>query len=183
MKNCGAYHDRVLLLRSMMNKRRRRRLRSGGDNRLILNTNNLIVLFSGWRRRRRLTAIRIGVISLASARISSGSGRSSGSTKPNTLARHAHLDALLEPTVLTSIAVEQQDDTLSVFHALVGHLLLNGAPEEAFAAFARCHSVVVAWRPVPAYLAQTYRARNHCWLLLLLLRVHWGRLHWVLVHA
>lgn len=143
---------------------------------LLNNRLNISVFIDNWIRRneamirvidvfRRLIstawqeAIGSGDWTLGNNRRRDGRDDTRGSwarrcrAKTNTLARHAHLDALLESTVLTPVAIEQQYDTLAVLHALVGHLFLNRAAEEAFAAFARCHTVMVAGRSITADLA------------------------------
>lgn len=73
----------------------------------------------------------------------------------NGIARHAHGDALLQPTVLAPVPIDAHDGTLLVLAAgPVLDLLLYGAPEEALAALAGVDAVVEAAGPVAAHLAQ-----------------------------
>lgn len=58
--------------------------------------------------------------------------------------------------MLTAVSIEQEYDARAVFHALVRHLFLYATTEEALAALARRHAVVVARRSVAAYFAQAY---------------------------
>ena len=90
--------------------------------------------------------------------LATGRGSRVCRAEADTLARHARLQTLAEAAVLAPVSVEQQDDTVAVLQTLVAHLLLDAAAEEALAAFARGHAVVVAARAVPAYLAQACRS-------------------------
>lgn len=52
------------------------------------------------------------------------------------LAFHAHLQALLIPTVLTSVALSLVDDTVAILPAGVAQILSNGSLKEALTSFA-----------------------------------------------
>lgn len=75
--------------------------------------------------------------------------------KADRIARHAHCDALLESAVLAPVPVDAHYRALLVLGArAVLDLLLDRAPEEAFAALTRVNAVVEAGRLVAAHLAQ-----------------------------
>ena len=58
---------------------------------------------------------------------------------------HAHDQALLVATVLAAVALALVDETIFVIPARVDEVFSYGSFEEAFAAFATVHTVVLSW--------------------------------------
>lgn len=69
---------------------------------------------------------------------------------------HAQGEALLQSTVLTSIAIHPVHHAILLSRTLVVDDGRLGAAEEALASFARYHAVVDATRLVTAYFARNY---------------------------
>jgi len=65
-------------------------------------------------------------------------------TRIDTFSPHADLDALFEATVLTLVTMVLVDGTVPTAAARVSQVSTDRALEEALAAFARQHSVVLA---------------------------------------